>query len=201
MVLAAEGAHSSPARGNRHEGRSNGALGGRDRNQSVGAVLNMTMKLAEALKVIQSASPDAPRLEVALLCSFTPLHLETFLRAHLCKLFPGRSPNARTGLYGDLIGNLQRIAGVSAAVVVIEWPDLDPRLGLRRLGGWEPSQFQDILGEVSRSCDILQSGLAAVARNIPLVVCFPTLPLVPVSFSPLARASEFTLELRSRVAS
>jgi FkbH-like protein len=161
----------------------------------------MTMKLAEALKVIQSASPDAPRLEVALLCGFTPLHLETFLRAHLCKLFPGRSPNVQTGLYGDLIGNLQRVAGVSAAVVVIEWSDLDPRLGLRRLGGWEPSQFQDILGEVSRSCDLLQSAMAAVAQSTPLVVCFPTLPLVPVSFSPLARASEFTLELRSRVAS
>ena len=161
----------------------------------------MTMKLAEALKVIQSASPDAPRLEVALLCGFTPLHLETFLRAHLCQLFPGRSPNVRTGLYGDLIGNLQRVAGVSAAVVVIEWPDLDPRLGLRRLGGWEPSQLQDILGEVSRSCDLLQSGMAAGAQSTPLVVCFPTLPLVPVSFSPLARASEFTLELRSRVAS
>jgi FkbH-like protein len=161
----------------------------------------MTMKLAEALKVIQSASPDAPRLEVALLCGFTPLHLETFLRAHLCQLFPGRSPNVRTGLYGDLIGNLQRVAGVSAAVVVIEWPDLDPRLGLRRLGGWEPSQLQDILGEVSRSCDLLQSAMAAVAQSTPLVVCLPTLPLVPVSFSPLARASEFTLELRSRVAS
>jgi FkbH-like protein len=161
----------------------------------------MTMKLAEALKVIQSASPDAPRLEVALLCGFTPLHLETFLRAHLCQLFPGRTPNVQTGLYDDLIGNLQRVAGVSAAVVVIEWPDLDPRLGLRRLGGWEPSQFQDILGEVSRSCDLLQSGMEAVAQSTPLVVCFPTLPLVPVSFSPLARASEFTLELRSRVAS
>ncbi len=161
----------------------------------------MTMKLAEALKVIQSALPDSPRLEVALLCGFTPLHLETFFRAHLCKLFPERSPNVLTGLYGDLIGNLQRAAGVSTAVVVIEWPDLDPRLGLRRLGGWEPSQLQDILGEVSRSCDLLQSSVAAVARNTPLVVCFPTLPLVPVSFSPLARASEFTLELRSRVAS
>jgi FkbH-like protein len=161
----------------------------------------MTMKLAEALKVIQSALSDAPRLEVALLCGFTPLHLETFLRAHLCKLFPGRSSNVQTGLYGDLIGNLQRVAGVSAAVVMIEWPDLDPRLGLRRLGGWEPSQLQDILGEVNRSCDLLQSSLAAVARSTPLVVCFPTLPLVPVSFSPLARASEFTLELRSRVAS
>ncbi len=161
----------------------------------------MTMKLAEALKVIQSALPDSPPLEVALLCGFTPLHLETFLRAHLCKLFPGRSPNVHTGLYGDLFGNLQRVAGVSAAVAVIEWPDLDPRLGLRRLGGWEPSQLQDILSEVNRSCDLLQSSMAAVARNTPLVVCFPTLPLVPVSFSPLARASEFTLELRSRVAS
>jgi FkbH-like protein len=161
----------------------------------------MTMKLAEALKVIQSALSNAPQLEVALLCGFTPLHLETFLRAHLCKLFPGRSPNVQAGLYGDLIGNLQRVAGVSAAVVAIEWPDLDPRLGLRRLGGWEPSQLQDILGEVNRSCDLLQSAMAVVARNIPLVVCFPTLPLVPVSFYPLARASEFTLELRSRVAS
>ena len=160
------------------------------------------MKLAEALKVIQSVPAHAPPLQVALLCGFTPLHLETFLRAHLCKLFPGRSPNVQTGLYGDLIGNLQRVADVSAAAVVIEWPDLDPRLGLRRLGGWEPSQLQDILSEVNRSCDLLQnSTAAAVARNIPLVLCFPTLPLVPVSFTPLARASEFTLELRSRVAS
>src|SRR6266436_4317311 len=201
MVLAAEGTHRTSARGDGSEGRIDGAFGGRDHNRSVGAVLNMTMKLAEALKVIQSALSDAPRLEVALLCGFTPLHLETFLRAHLCKLFPGRSPNVQTGLYGDLIGNLQRVAGVSAVVVVIEWPDLDPRLGLRRIGGWEPSQLQDILSEVNRSCDLLQSSVAALARNTPLVVCFPTLPLVPVSFTALSRASEFTLELRSRVAS
>src|ERR1700686_3942486 len=201
MVLAAEGAHRTSARGNGREGRSDGALGGRDRNRSVGAVLNMTMKLAEALKVIQSVPAHATPLQVALLCGFTPLHLETFLWAHLCKLSPGRSANVQTGFSGDLIGSLPRVAGDSAAVVVIEWPDLDPRLGLRRLGGWEPSQLQDILGEVNRSCDLLQSSVAPVARNIPLVVCFPTLPLVPVSFSPLARASEFTLELRSRVAS
>jgi FkbH-like protein len=201
MVPAAEGSHRTSARGDGSEGRIDRAFGGRDHIRSVGAVLNMTMKLAEALKVIQSVPAHAPPLQVALLCGFTPLHLETFLRAHLCELFPGRSPNVETGLYGDLIGNLQRVAGVSVAVVVIEWPDLDPRLGLRRLGGWEPSQLQDILGEVNRSCDLLQSSTAAVARNIPLVLCFPTLPLVPVSFSPLARASEFTLELRSRIAS
>ncbi len=159
------------------------------------------MKLAEALKIVQSVPPDAPRVEVSLLCGFTPLHLETFLRAQLCKLFPGRSPHVLTGLYGDLIGNLGRAADVAAAIVIIEWADLDPRLGLRRLGGWEPPQLQDILREFKRSCDRLQDAMPAVARNIPVVACFPTLPLPPVSFTPLARASEFTLELRSCVAS
>ncbi len=158
------------------------------------------MKLAEALSIIHSAPVDGPQLRVALLCGFTPLHLETFLRAHLCKLFPDRSPVVQTGLYGDLLGNLQRATDISVAVVVIEWPDLDPRLGLRRLGSWEPSQLPDILAEVTRSCDLLQNAMAALARNIPIVVGFPTLPLVPVSFSRPARASEFALELRSRIA-
>src|ERR1700691_498216 len=159
------------------------------------------MKLAEALKIVQSAPADSPRLEVALLCGFSPLHLETLLRAELCKFFPERSPRVQTGLYDDLIGNLQRVTDVLAAVVVIEWPDLDPRLGLRRLGGWEPSQFEDILKGVKRNFDRLQSAIATVAPTIPLVVSFPTLPLPPVSFSQLARASEFTLEIQSCVAS
>jgi FkbH-like protein len=159
------------------------------------------MKLAEALNIVHSAPVDVPQLQVALLCGFTPLHLETFLRAQLCKLFPDRSPVVQTGLYGDLLGNLQRAAGISTAVVVIEWPDLDPRLGLRRLGGWEPSRLSDILAEVNRSCDLLQNAITALAHDIPLVVSFPTLPLVPSSFTRPARASEFTLELRSRVAS
>jgi FkbH-like protein len=160
----------------------------------------MSMKLAEALKIVQSVSPQAPPLPVALLCGFSPLHLETFLRAVLCKLFPGRSPQVRTGLYDDLIGNLERAADVSAAVVVIEWADLDPRLGLRRAGGWEPSQLQDILHEANRSCELIERNIAAVARDFPVVVCLPTLPLPPVAFTPLARASEFALELRSRLA-
>ncbi len=159
------------------------------------------MKLAEALKIVRSASSNASPLPVALLCGFTPLHLETFLHAQLRTLFPGRAPLIQTGLYGDLTGNLRRAATVSAAVVVIEWADLDPRLGLRRLGGWEPAQFQDILAEVNRSCELLQSGIETLAQNIPIAVSLPTLPLVPIAFTPLSRASHFTLELRSRVAS
>lgn len=160
----------------------------------------MTMKLAEALKIVQSAASDAPPLPVALLCGFAPLHLETFLRAQLCKLFPGRSPVIQTGLFDDLLGNVKRVAGVSAAVVVIEWADLDPRLGLRRLGGWEPSQLQDVLFEANRRCNLMHDAIGAAAENCPVIVCLPTLPLVPISINPLASASEFTLELRSRVA-
>jgi FkbH-like protein len=159
------------------------------------------MKLAEALKIVRSASSNVPPLPVALLCGFTPLHLETFLRAQLCVQFPDRAPLIQTGLYGDLPGNLHRAEDVAAAVVVIEWADLDPRLGLRRLGGWEPSQFQDILTEVNRSCERLQSSMATLAQKIPLAVSLPTLPLVPISFTSLSRASNFTLELRNRVAS
>jgi hypothetical protein len=48
------------------------------------------MKLAEALQIIQSADARAPQLPIALVCGFTPLHLETFLRAHLRKFFPQR---------------------------------------------------------------------------------------------------------------
>jgi len=161
----------------------------------------MTMKLAEALKVIQSAPPQAPTIQVALLCGFNPLHLEIFLRAELSRLFPDRLPVVKTGLYGDLIGNLQRIENVLAGIVAMEWADLDPRLGLRRLGGWDASQLSDILAEVNRSCDCLRNAVEECARKVPVVVSLPTLPLVPVAFNPPAQASELSLELDNRVAS
>src|SRR4051812_8569350 len=107
------------------------------------------MKLAEALAIVRSVPSDGARLPVALLCGFTPLHLETFLRAHLATHFPGRVPETHVGLYDDLAGSLERVPEVSAAVVVIEWPDLDARLGLRRAGGdgWDPARLDDILNE------------------------------------------------------
>lgn len=89
------------------------------------------MKLSEALKVTQ-VPRNAPALPVALVCGLTPLHLETFLKAQLCLLFPDRTPELRTGLFGDLLGNFERLKDVSAAAVVVEWSDLDPRLGLWR---------------------------------------------------------------------
>ena len=143
------------------------------------------MRLAEALIILQSAPPESRSSKIALLCGFTPLHLETFFRAQLIKLDPEHYPSVQTGLYGDLISNLRQLANSSGAVVVIEWPDLDPRLGLRRVGGWEPSKLPQILDNVNRACDCLQSAIETLARDVPVVLSFPTLRLVPLSLSRL----------------
>ena len=53
------------------------------------------------------------------------------------------------GAFGDLAGNLERLTKVQdgTIVAVMEWKDLDPRLGIRILGGWKPSQ----LGEFAQT--------------------------------------------------
>jgi hypothetical protein len=66
------------------------------------------------------------------------LHLQTFLGEELRRLrSPGRI-EIRTGLFGDLIGNIERLqAGeIDALAVVLEWGDLDSWLAVRNLGGW-----------------------------------------------------------------
>ena len=59
------------------------------------------MKLIEALKIVQSPLPDSPRqLRILLACGFTPLHLQTFLAAHLRGRMPDYEPEISTGLFG-----------------------------------------------------------------------------------------------------
>src|SRR5712691_11459908 len=105
------------------------------------------MKLAEALRIVQAApSADASKFSVYLACGIFPLHLTTFLAAHLRERLPNQAIEILTGLYGDLPGNLEslRKSSADAAAVVIEWSDFDPRLGLRRLGGWGPNILPDV---------------------------------------------------------
>jgi len=108
------------------------------------------MKLSEALKIVQtSPSPGSERLTVYLACGFTPLHLATFLAAHVRRNSPKDFVEILTGDYGDLAGNLTRLqkSGCDTAVVMIEWFDFDARLGLRSLGGWHP----EVLAAIQRT--------------------------------------------------
>ena len=157
------------------------------------------MKLREALEVIgEPRASDLPLRRYFLGCSTTPASLESLLQAYLLKAAPDARAELATGLYGDLLGSLERLdpADTAGAAVICEWFDLDPRLGFRRLGGWSPSHFEDILKTAEGSAVRLRASLERVAGSVPVALCLPTLPLPPMGITVPGQASAFELELR-----
>jgi FkbH-like protein len=162
------------------------------------------MKLVEAFEILREGRPaHAQRFRACLVCGFTPLHLETFFNAHLRSIFSDRNIEVCSGLYGDFWGNLERLdtTNTDVALVVMEWSDLDPRLGLRSLGSWAPSMFAEIVGNAKARLSLFKNLAERLSKDIPLVISFPTLPLLPISFSSGWQASAFDLELRACVSS
>jgi hypothetical protein len=89
------------------------------------------MRLIEALSLLRTADTSNPRLPVTLVCGFNPQPLLTFLAAHLQSRLPRSRIEPREGQFGDLIGNLERYLREPSgfAALVLEWADLDSRLG------------------------------------------------------------------------
>ncbi len=160
------------------------------------------MKLAEALKIVQVAPPpNAENFSVYLACGFLPLHLATFLEANLRQLLPKGRIEIQTGLYGDLAGNLERLknAEVAAGIVVFEWADFDPRLGLRSLGGWGPNVLAKIIADVESSARRFLQSLSDAAGAKPLAICLPTLALPPISYHAEEQIGLWQLQLTHAV--
>lgn len=160
------------------------------------------MKLIEALTEINSAAARTTEKQVYLACGFTPLHLQTYLAAHLQRLEANERIVVRTGVFDDLIGNLDRMAasGASLGVCVVEWPDLDPRLGVRRLSSWNFRDFDQVVSSVQNALGRLASGLRVACRSLRVVVALPTLPLLPVAYRGAERLGVLDAKLRSLVA-
>jgi len=158
------------------------------------------LTLAKALDLInQPVAEGAPHKAIFLACGFTPLHLATFLKAHGRARFPGSSVEIESGLFDDLAGSLERGAAQAGAecVALIEWADLDARLGLRHAGGWPaPSLFPDIEREVASRLERIS---AALGQTAVVAVAGPTLPLPPVGITGCAQDTAFELRLRSLV--
>jgi FkbH-like protein len=155
------------------------------------------MKLIEALAILQNQSAGDRPFHAVLACSYTPLHLLTFLNAHLRQRLPERCVKTRVGLYGDLTGTL-RMAGqgpADAVVLALEWPDLDPRLGIRQLGGWDPERLPELAEEAQRRLAQLKALTADLARRTPVVVSLPGLALPPAAFQPGRQQSLLEAEL------
>ena len=162
------------------------------------------MRLIEALEMMRRpAGDDAVRRKILLAAGFTPLHLQTFLGAHLRCGKPPIEPVFETGLYGDLAGTLERVdmLELHAIVAIIEWSDLDARLGLRTLGSWRPQDLEEILGSAESAMQRIHHALASAARSVPVIAAMPTLPLPPIFTTRSGQQSAEEARLRSIVAS
>ena len=141
------------------------------------------MKLLEALELLKRPIPEpASTQQIVIACGFTPLHLETFLAAHLRRFFPKHRIGIKAGLYGDLAGNLERLEPSSESVVcvVIEWADLDRRLGIRALGRWRAADMPDMVESARQQSDRLTHLIKRLAENQPVLVSTPDAPPAPV---------------------
>lgn len=153
------------------------------------------MKLSEAFHILNTARPPRPAFEIFLACGFQPLHFQTLLAAHTQNALADHAVRMRTGLFGDLLGSLSAAAGSDVAAVVVEWADLDLRLGLRQAGGWETEQLADILESASRKCSLLRQALSEACRVVPVRLCLPTLALPPMAPPAGWQQSTFQAEL------
>ena len=145
------------------------------------------MTLTEALRILKNQPAEGAPFEVLLACGFTTLHLEKLLGAQVQRVLPEKRVAVRTGLFGDLCGTLEAVPGGSlpdAIAVAMEWPDLDPRLGYRQLGGWGPGQEADIAATVSAFCERMVSAVNRLPASVPVAISLPTLPLPPTFHTP-----------------
>ncbi|MFP6765728.1 MAG: HAD-IIIC family phosphatase [Planctomycetaceae bacterium] len=163
------------------------------------------MQLFEALKTIRDRGHVADGLlhSVDLICGFTPLHLRTLFAAELTSRYSTGAVDVSTGLFGDIAGSLEQSLArcPESAVVILEWADLDPRLGFRSSGGWRPDRIADIIESTSSRLRQLATSLAQLASKTTLAVCLPTLELPPLFPSPNRLADISALQLRSLIAS
>jgi FkbH-like protein len=162
------------------------------------------MKLVEAFDILKDVKlRKGAGFTCFLATGLNPLHLNTFLTAELSLLLTEQKIEIQQGLYGDFRGNLSRLARADAdsGVVLMEWSDLDPRLGVRNVGAWSTSVYTDILSTVRAGALQIQQTVEQTCQRMPVVVCMPTLPLAPISFTPGWQVSSFEIELKAIVQS
>jgi FkbH-like protein len=155
------------------------------------------VKLTEALNILRIAPGNAPEFRVGLACGYTPLHVGTFLGAHLQQRLAGRYVTVETGLYGDLAGTLAswKDAGLHGIACSLEWADLDPRLGFREAGAWGPQALADILSGAAAMGERIAAAVEEIRPEIPIAICLPTLPPPPVFHTAGWQAAEARLAL------
>jgi FkbH-like protein len=140
--------------------------------------------LREALALLRAGGERAASngtYTVGLACSFTPLHLETFVRGYVALKRPAVEVGAVDGIYGDLPGTVDQLvaAEIDSCVTVIEWADLDPRLGWREAVSGQIADLDDITSTATNRLERIVSRLETLGAKCPTAVALPSLDLPP----------------------
>ena len=85
--------------------------------------------------------------------------------------------------------------------MVLEWSDIDSRLGLRSGGGWSEEVKPDILSTAQQRFARIETALRNLVIRTPVVVVPPNLPMLPIGSTALAQSSVIELELEQQLAS
>src|SRR5579884_2781930 len=158
------------------------------------------MTFTEALRIARGIVPGARPFEIVLACGFTPLHLQTFLCAHVRQRMTDRGVRISTGLFGDVAGTVEAVsAGTDALAVALEWSDLDPRLGFREATRWAGAAA-DILVTVRGKLERLRAAFRALPAGVTAALCMPSLPLPPLFHTRGDEAGDSELCLTSLIA-
>ncbi len=161
------------------------------------------MTITEALRITQSVPRDARPFAVTLACGFTPLHLQTFLAAHLQQRLPDRKVTIASGLYGNLVGTLENLANANPAdglVIALEWSDLDARLDYRSAGSWGISAQSDIVSSAREVLNRMAAALQRIPSGLRIALSLPTVPLPPLFHTAGWQASAYELALYADLA-
>lgn len=160
------------------------------------------MTITEALRITQSPPRDARPFTVTLACGFTPLHVQTFLAAHLQQVLADRKVTITSGLYGNLAGTLEsfsRSALVEGLAIALEWADLDARLDYRSAGDWGLAAINDIVSSARMMLERIAAALAQIPSGPRVALSLPTLPWPPLFHTPGWQASPAELALQADV--
>lgn len=155
------------------------------------------MRFTDSLKILRAQDPALPAFRILLACGSTPIHLQSFLAAHVQERMSGRRVAVTPGAYGDCVGTLARgdLDQFDACAVVLEWSDLDARLGFRRLGGWGPAKLADIAASSRAQMHRLIDLLGKVPKHVRVAIALPTLRPSPAFFETGWESGNSELEL------
>jgi len=154
------------------------------------------MKLSEALGIINRSRTIGSVQSYNLICGFTPLHLETYIKAMLQMQDYEHRVVINLGVYGDIFSGLNQSARTVPTIICLEWGDFDPRLSWRSLGFWSNEILENILSTFKGRLDRFAIDLEKAAEESRIIVTLPLLPLPPIGTNPYIQTHPHTLLLK-----